>query len=206
MTINRLATLASLLLLAFAAGACSTVPRPLYVPYGPVNYGYSDRATGDVTYEVNYRAPRFATYVYGKPARDRIADQQLAIAHDMALLRAADLALSRGMPAFRELNRSNDVRVDVESDPFYESGFARPCYDPRFCAPQPYISPDRRTVVNVGVKIDIRLEPRVVSGAYDAADAKRRLLAAYPDALPRAGVTPLPGGPVGSFNGSPGGT
>jgi hypothetical protein len=197
---NRLATLVSLLLLAFAAGACSSTPRPLYVPFGPSNYGYTEKATGDVSYEISYRAPHFITYAYGRATRDRITEQQLSIAHDMALLRAADLALSRGLPAFRETRRDNDVKVDVESDPFYESGLARPCFDTRFCTPSPYLSPDRRTVVDAGVRIEVRLEPRIENGAYNAADARQRLLAAYPNALPKEGPAAVPGGPIGSFN------
>jgi hypothetical protein len=202
---NRLAGLASLMLAVACVSACSSTPRPLYVPFGPSNYGYSERSTGDASYEVSYRAPRFNTYVYGQTARDRIVDQQLAIAHDIALLRASDLALSRGMPAFREIRRDNDVRVDVENDPFYNSSLNRPCYDTRFCTPPPYLSSDRRTVVDAGVRIEVRLEPRVDGGAYDAADSKRRLLLAYPDALPPRGTPQVPGGPIGGFNG-PGGS
>lgn len=204
MTKTRFAAVTLLLILAVVASACSSTPRPLYVPFGPSNYGYTERATGDVSYEVSYKAPRFNTYVYGKSARDRIADRQLAIAHDMALLRASDLALSRGMPAFREIRRDNDLRVDVEDDPFYNSGFNRPCFDTRFCTPQPYLSPDRRTSVDAGVHIEVRLEPRVGDGAYDAADSKRKLLAAYPEALPQQGGAKVQGGPIGSFNGSGG--
>lgn len=198
---TRFAAFASLLLLAIVASACSSTPRPLYVPFGPSSYGYAERPTGDASYEVSYRAPRFNTYVYGQTARDRLVDQQLTVAHDIALLRASDLALSRGMAGFREIRRDNDVRVDVENDPFYNSSFNRPCFDTRFCTPQPYLSSDRRTVVDVGVRIEVRLEPRVEGGAYDAADSKRKLLAAYPEALPQQGTAQVPGGPIGSFNG-----
>ena len=124
-------------LAALALSACSGTPRPLYVPYGTYNYGYAERPTGDASYEISYRPPHFNTYAYGQTARDRIIEQQLSVAHDIALLRAADLALARGMPAFRELRRDNDVRVDVENDPFYDNGLTRPCYDARFCTPQP---------------------------------------------------------------------
>jgi hypothetical protein len=204
MTRTRFAAFASLLLIAVAASACTSTPRPLYVPFGPSNYGYTEHPTGDVSYEVSYKAPRFNTYVYGQTARDRLVDQQLTIAHDMALLRASDLALSRGMAGFREIRRDNDVRVDVENDPFYNSGFNRPCFDTRFCTPAPYLSSDRRTVVDAGVRIEVRLEPRASDGAYDAADSKRKLLAAYPEAQPPRGPAQVPGGPIGSFNG-PGG-
>lgn len=195
----RLCVIAALALLA---AGCAGTPRPLYVPLGTASYGYAERPTGDVTYEVIYRAPVYSTFAYGRASRDRIAEQQSAIAHDMALLRAADLALGRGMPAFRELRRDNDVRADVEDDPFYDSAFNRPYYDGRFYHPAPYISPQRRTLVDVSVRIEIRLEPSVQGGAYDAADVKRRLLAAYPTAVPggTVGAAPRTGGLIGNFN------
>lgn len=200
--------------LALLVAACTATPRPLYVPLATSRYGYAEQPTGDLSYEVTYRAPLFSTYAYGQTSRDRITQQQLALAYDMALLRASDLALARGMAAFRELRRDNDVRVDVESDPFYQNGFSRPCYDYRYCTPTPYISPDRRTVVDVAVRLQVQLEPRAVSGTYDAADSKRKLLAAYPNAViagsnapANAGSVAAPvgapsvgGGPIGTFN------
>jgi hypothetical protein len=181
--------------LALLVTACTTVPRPLYVPLATSRYGYAEQPTGDLSYEVTYRAPLFSTYAYGQTSRDRITQQQLALAYDMALLRASDLALARGMAAFRETRRDNDVRVDVESDPFYQNNY-RPCYDTRFCTPSPYISPDRRTVVDVAVRLQVQLEPRAVSGTYDAADSKRKLLAAYPHALSAGSAAPPSGGPA----------
>jgi hypothetical protein len=186
--------------LALLAAACSGTPRPLYVPLGTASYGFAERPLGDVTYEVVYRAPIYSTFAYGRASRDRIAQEQLALAHDMALLRAADLALGRGMPAFREVRRDNDVRADVEDDPFYDSAFNRPYYDGRFYQPAPYVSPQRRTVVDVSVRLEVRLEPRAEPGTYDAADVKRKLLAAYPTALPSAnGAARSSGGPIGTF-------
>lgn len=190
--------------LALLVGACTAVPRPLYVPLATSRYGYAEQPTGDLSYEVTYRAPLFSTYAYGQTSRDRITQQQLSLAYDMALLRASDLALARGMAAFRETRRDNDVRVDVESDPFYQNSFNRPCYDYRYCPPSPYISPDRRTVVDVAVRLQVQLEPRAIPGTYDAADSKRKLLAAYPHAVIAGNTVPPSGGPVaapiGTFN------
>jgi hypothetical protein len=185
--------------LALLAAACSSAPQPLYVPLVQSMYGYAERPTGDVTYEVIYRAPIYSTFAYGRVSRDRIAEQQVALAHDMALLRAADLALSRNMPAFREVHRDNDVRTDVENDPFYDNAFARPYYDGRFYTPAPYVSPQRRTLIDVSVRLQIRLEPKVEPGAYDAAEVKRKVLAAYPNVLPQNANTS--GGLIGNFNG-----
>ena len=200
-TAIRLSALVAMTL--FVAG-CSTAPRPLHVPLAMSRYGYAEQPTGDISYEITYRAPLFSTYAYGQTSRDRITQQQLALAYDMALLRASDVALARGMAAFRELRRDNDVRVDVESDPFYQNGFSRPCYDYRFCSPTPYMSPDRRTVVDVAVRLQVQLEPRAVSGTYDAADAKRKLLAAYPNAVIAGSNAPANAGsvaaPIGTFN------
>ena len=183
--------------LALLAAACTSAPRPLYVPLVGSTHGYAERPTGSASYEIIYRAPIYSTYAYGRASRDRIAQEQTAIAHDMALLRAADLAMARNMPAFRETRRDNDVRADVEDDPFYDSAFNRPFYDGRFYQPAPYISPQRRTLMDVSVRIEVVLEPTVQAGAYDAVEVKRRLLAAYPTALPAASATP--GGLIGNF-------
>lgn len=183
-----LVRIAAVAALALLAAACSTVSRPLYVPLGTASYGYTERPTGDVSYEVVYRAPLYSTFAYGRASRDRISEEQLAMAHDMALLRAADLALGRGMPAFRELRRDNDVHADVEDDPFYDSAFNRPFYDGRFYQPAPYVSPQRRTLIETSVKIEVRLEPRIENGAYDANEVRRKILAAYPNVLPGGGA------------------
>jgi hypothetical protein len=49
----------------------------------------------------------------------------------------------------------------------------------------------------------VQLEPRAVPGTYDAADSKRKLLAAYPNAVV-AGSAPVNAGsvaaPLGTFN------
>ncbi|MGE5540207.1 MAG: CC0125/CC1285 family lipoprotein [Gemmatimonas sp.] len=195
----RIAAVFALMLLA--AGCAGE--RPLYVPYGGSTYGYADRATGPDTYEVTYRAPIYTTYAYGRATRDRVVADQTAMAHDMALLRAADLAQTRNMPAFRELNRDNDVRVDVEDDPFYDPWGYRgyPC---RTCGPgfypAPYYSRDRRTVVDVTVRVQVRVEPRLSTGAYNVNEVQQKILAAYPQALPKAAPQRVPGGPIGSFN------
>lgn len=185
------ARFAALAFLAVVVGACSTVPEPLYVPASDGSYGYFEQQTGDISYKVTYRAPVYSTFSYGVATRERLANERAALAYDMALLRAADLTLSRGLPAFREIHRNNDVRVDVREDPFDDYWYNRPCFDFRFCAPPPYVSRDRRTLIRATVTLDIRLEPRLEPGTYAAADAKQKLLAAHPDALP---PTQLPGG------------
>jgi hypothetical protein len=195
----------AVLALALAAAACAE--RPLYVPYGAnTTYGYADRALGDDTYEVSYRPPDYRTYAYGRATRDRVVNDQLSLAHDMALLRAAEIARMRGFPAFRELNRDNDSRVDVETDPFYDPWGYRP-YPCRGCGPgyytAPYMSQDRQTTVNATVRLQVRLEPRIVSGTYNVDEVQNKILAAYPNALPKSETT-LPGGPIGSFSPSPG--
>jgi hypothetical protein len=188
------------LALALAAAACAG-ERPLYVPYGSNStYGFADRPLGGDTYEVSYRPPEYRTYAYGRATRERVVNDQLALAHDMALLRSAEIARMRGFPAFRELNRDNDVRVDVEDDPFYDPWGYRP-YPCRGCGPgyytAPYMTQDRQTNVNATVRLQVRLEPRLSAGAYNAAEVRDKVLAAYPNALPK---TEVAGGPIGSFN------
>ena len=58
-------------------------------------------------------------------------------------------------------------------------------------------------MVDVAVRLQVQLEPRAVPGTYDAADSKRKLLAAYPNAVV-AGSAPVNAGsvaaPLGTFN------
>lgn len=179
-------------LLALGLAACSFTPPPLYEPLGALgNYGYAERQTGDNAFQIVYRAPVFSSFSYGPATRQRLANERTALAYDMALLRAADVALAHGMSAFRETHRNNDVQVDVRDDPFNDYWFNRRCFDWRFCAPPPYVSRDRRTLVRVAVTLDVQLEQSLQVGAYDAHATRNRILAARPNALP---PQQLPGG------------
>jgi hypothetical protein len=171
-------------LLALGLAACSFTPPPLYAPLGALgNHGYAERQIGDNTFQILYRAPVFSTFSYGPATRQRLASQRTALAYDMALLRASDLALAHGMPAFRETHRNNDVRVDVQDDPFNDYWFNRPCFDFR-CSPPPYVSRDRRTLVRAEVTLDVQFEQSLQAGAFDARATRNRILAARPNALP----------------------
>lgn len=182
-------------LLALGLAACSFTQPPLYAPLGALgNYGYAERQTGDNAFQIVYRAPVFSTFSFGPATRERLASERTALAYDMALLRASDIALARGMPAFREIHRNNDVRVDVQDDPFNDYWFNRPCFDWRFCSPPPFASRDRRTLVRSTVTLDVQLEQSLQAGAFDARATRTRILAARPNALPpeqlpRGGLT-----------------
>lgn len=172
-------------IVALTLAACSFTQPALYEPLGALgNYGYAERQTGDNAFQIVYRAPVFSTFSYGTATRQRLANQRTALAYNMALLRASDLALAHGMPAFREIHRSNDVHVDVHDDPFDDYWFNRRCFDWRFCAPPPYVSRDRRTLIRVAVTLDVQLEQSLQAGAYDARAMRNQILAAHPDALP----------------------
>jgi len=107
---SGLALAAALLLLS----ACSShePTRAAMVPQtGDGDYGYSDRPLDATRYEVTYVSPRIRADV------DSDADHGLEVekqrVYEFALWRAAQLADSKGYPAFKVAQESRDVDVTV---------------------------------------------------------------------------------------------
>ncbi len=176
------------LVLALAGCAAPTLEE-LYVPLGGGGYGYSAHMVGERQAVVTYDAPLDTAFSYEGPSGQQAVDAKLALAHDLALLRAADLALSKGFPAFRVTNRTNDVNVRRYYDP-YAYGYGYPFYRHHFY-PYPYFNPygfpyqDSYDVLYVRVTLNVTLEPKVERGAYNAAEVHQTLAARYaPKAAP----------------------
>ncbi len=181
--------------MALLAGCVAGIPVPLYSPIEVgLSFGYSDAALSDTRYEVTYVAPTRTTYVYGGEQRSRESERQVELAYDMALWRAADLALARGFPAFRVAERNNDARVDVRYE-YYDDGPYDPFFDHRghfhygpfssFTYPR---SSDRYALLSARVTIVADLVGEGEPDAFDARMTRDRLREKYPQAVgPEAG-------------------
>jgi hypothetical protein len=193
---SRLAVLGT----ALALVACAPAVRlPLYTSLESTgSFGYAERQLAERRFLVSYDAPVVATYAYPGGQRQQEVEQEVALAYDMALWRAAELALAAGYPALTVAERDREVRVEVFGDPYYDP-FASPFY-PFFYPPFPfthhgplyghlphpfyygYQEPYAELIV--GVAITVEFIESVGPGALDARATLDRLRAQYPDAVP----------------------
>ncbi len=99
-------------------------PAPVYPLYTSIevagSFGYAEKRISDAWYTVTYTVPVQMTYAYGGERREQDADRRVALAYDLALWRAAELALVHGYPVFRVAERNNDIQVDVRHDAYYD--------------------------------------------------------------------------------------
>ena len=172
------------LLLAAAVLLAACASPPLYQPQsGPDSFGYAQRPVGDGgLYEVSFRAPPRITFAYY--ATDRLSDQRLRLAYDLALLRAAELALSHvNQPAFAVRRRDNDVQVDIRrDDDAYHDGFGSA---PRTTA-VPYLLYDDEPYAVISAQVTLLVEfiPTLAPGAFDAVATARQLRQRYSAEIP----------------------
>jgi len=182
---SRFLPIGALLLLA----ACATQPAQLYVPFGQFgDYGFAEEQLSETRLRVRYEAPTRTTHDAGRIERERQAGGRVALAYDMALLRAAELALALGFPAFSVSQRQNDVAVDVDRDyPYFGDPFLfhspfhrrRHLHRPAFYFPQ--------STVGAGVTLLVELKRTAGDDALDAAATATRLRAKYPTTAPAVG-------------------
>ena len=102
----------------------------------------------------------------------------------MALLRAAQLALANGHPAFAVSDRENNVQVDVRRE-YYHDPFFPPYlyYGRRYGYPWPYYPhyhASRRVELAVEVVMTATLLDSMRDDAFDARETAARLQAKYP--------------------------
>ena len=100
----------------------------LLVPQtAPESYGFSERRLSDTGYEIRYSGPEVTT--------DNTVESQVAYASrragetasDLALWRAADLAVSRGFPAFAVRAADTQVKQAIVGHDYRDNG--NPVYD-----------------------------------------------------------------------------
>ena len=175
-------------LVVLALVSCAPAGPPLYSPISEAGtFGYAEERLADDRFRVTYAAPRMTTFVVSRFDNAAIAEQRLALAHDIALLRAADVAGQSGWTHFIVVARDNDTRVEVVRE--------RDFYGPR--VPRPFYRYDRfpydrfgdrdYAVINATVGLTVERRSGTGTNVFGAAATRRRLQATYPDALPAGG-------------------
>ena len=162
--------------------ACAAEPAPpLYASLAQMqSYGYEDRKLTDDTYEVTYLAPR-RKVSFSRESRELQVRSAGRMAEDIALWRAADLALENGYPAFKVTDRRTDSEVTVRERDFYgfdcPFGFYRHRYRPfRYCGFDGF--PERHADVQVTLTVDMKGAPG--ADTENAEDVRERLRKKYP--------------------------
>lgn len=142
--------------LLFAACAPQSFDE-LYVPFAAATgYGYSEQRLDESHFVVIYEAPMERAFSYTGQAGRQAADQEVSRAYEMALARAAEIALANGYGGFRVETRTNDTMSQS-----YEAWKG------------PLFSPQRSYAMDEGrlfarVTLVVALLPDTEPGAYNA--------------------------------------
>ena len=194
--------------LALAAGGCTPPPPPPLPAMTALSangdFGYSETALAPDLYTVVYRSPPLAAP--GGPDTDYGLGSQKQRVYDLALWRAAQLAIEKGYPAFRVENASRDVKVALQAPlpgPPYLSAPLRTtsgppcrwdCDRPIGYWGDPYFNPiydqwytRSHSSGRVSATLTVKMLSAPVDGALDAAPTAARLQAAYASATFPAG-------------------
>ena len=161
--------------------------QQLYVPLGAGSgFGYTEQPAGERRFVVTYDAPIHTAFSFDGSEGRRAADGEVARAYDFALLRAAEIALAQGMPAFRVVDRTNDV--DVRNRPSYRGPFWNPYWARPYGYPYgPFAWPyaygpyydEGYARLSARVTLNVELLPTVEQGAFDAQNMLATIRARY---------------------------
>jgi hypothetical protein len=184
--LRRLAAAALVCLLA----ACATGPQaPLLSPLNVAKrYGYTEATFGPAKVQVTYVGPSRQSSVYASE-RDPDANAARTQAYDLAVWRAAQIALERGFTGFHVDSSRADIETTYD-DPFYDPLYGPP-YGPYFGPPfrrrfwgYPgfYPSYNPYAYIQARVTIDVTLLQALGPGDYVAQDAIAQLRRTYPAA------------------------
>lgn len=185
------------------AGCQTAAPRkPLYTSQQQAkSFGYSEKEISPGLYQVQYAGPRTRVATYGDTHKTDVKNVKSA-ARDMARLRAADLALKKGFPAFRIEKVENDATVRREDyypwsptvgfgfgyghggyhGPFTGIGFAYP------------YAGGYRSDAAAKVTMQVRMLPEPGPDGEDAAKTLAELRTRYGGEASGAGATKTTGG------------
>lgn len=89
---------------------------------GGAPYGYSENDLGDGRFEVSYVTPALRTRGYDQPHKADI-EAEKTLAYELALWRAAQVAVERGYESFIVEESNRDADLSVRYDPYYPSGY-----------------------------------------------------------------------------------
>jgi hypothetical protein len=195
-------------LVAFGAllGGCASGPSyPLLTPVEIArSFGYSDIRLPDGRYEVSYVAPAMQGYGY-RYDQSPTERQGKALAYDMAVWRAAQIALSQNYLGFTVGDTKSNADVqqiggyyDDPWGPGWGPGWGGPPYwgwrRPPYGWGSYYYNPPE-TSVQIQVKLAVSLTNALKPGDYNAEEAIAQLRRTYPGAEGVVvGPAPAPGG------------
>lgn len=105
------------LILLALAGCAEPQRAPLYSPASAaVRFGYAEQPVGPNAVRVSYVTPAVRVNSSSEIPAGRA--ERMQVAQDLALWRAAELALAAGYPAFSVSDRQSDAQVNNYSEPY----------------------------------------------------------------------------------------
>lgn len=157
-------------LLVVLAGCASGPPVPLYSPLAATQgFGYAEQPLSQTEVRVSYATPALRAHSLGQVERSGWRDERINLGYDLALWRAAELALAAGYPAFAVADRRSDINVHdytYYNDPWDPWGCP---YRYRSCLGRPYgFPPDRWVDVAARVSFVAKFERANTPGNYNA--------------------------------------
>jgi hypothetical protein len=184
-----------LALLAVALGGCATRQPPVAAMVAQSitgDYGYSEKVLAPDRYQVTFVSPQLRAT--RDPNQNHGLESERQRVYDLALWRAAQLAVEKGYPAFKVEQESRDVDVAVNTyypapvpifGPFrtwywpYGYGYG---YWPGYYDDPYYYGYRSRAAGRVTVNLTVAMLQQPAEGSLDAAATVERLRKAYASA------------------------
>ena len=168
---------------ALLAGCQSAPPRPLFQPLETgAEYGYAEQQIDDSHWEVTFAGPRYRSS-YGDSKRDAESEAARDQSYDLALWRAAQIALEQNKPSFAVVSERRDVDHSTEVNrryaPFPYYGHRYHYYGGWGGWPWWYDDYSVRSYGEATVTLTIDLEPDPGATAIDAKETAARLEGEY---------------------------
>ena len=197
------------LLAAVLTAGCESPPPPAVAAMvsqsSNGDFGYSEKDLAPDLYVVTYVSPQLR--VSGEADDNHGLGGEKQRVYDLALWRAAQLAIEKGYPALLVQQESRDVNVTVPAPPVYPVYPPVPLFVGHRCRwdcdwpfgywPYPYYDPyyadhyaRSHSVGRITVNLTVKLLSKSAEGALDAKETDARLRKAYGSAsfsLTRAG-------------------
>jgi hypothetical protein len=156
------------------------------------DYGFSETAVAPDHYKVSFVTPSLSAH--GDPEEDYGLASERQRAYDLALWRAAQIALEKGYPAFQVQNETRDMDLQIAPPPYLPAGLRTisgppcrwNCERPIGYWGDPYFSPvyddwyrRAHSSGRATATLTVKLLKQHADGAQDAAATAERLRGLY---------------------------